>query len=475
MTATSISTTSGPSAGTAHAPARSGASLDAADLAEQLRGLATALDIQRWDLGAACSTDTSVQVDRGEAKHLKGAQRSSITVRVWNSDGLVGVTSTSDLSPGGLARALTGARDASSYGNPDDTPAFSPLAKAPLPRLEQPLVEPQGILELLATLKEAERDLLGRHPAITTVPYNGLAQRSSERLYLNSEGACRQQRLSTASLYLYARAEETGRKPRSSGAVRLAYGAEQLDVAGCIGEAAERTIRHLDYAPIATGRYTCIFSPEAFLDLIGAFSSLFNARAVLDGVSLSNRASIGEALAVPFLSIHDNGLHPGNIGAAGFDGEGTPVRRLPLVEGGLLRHFLHSEATARAFGVEPTGHAGLGAKVSVGPHWFEVGPTPGVAGGASGLDRHSADGIVWIDSLSALHAGVKASQGSFSLPFDGWLIQGGEARSIEAATVAGDIRTLLRNLVGFEGEAKVTPDGLCPHVWVEGLSITGDA
>jgi PmbA protein len=83
--------------------------------------------------------------------------------------------------------------------------------------------------------------------------------------------------------------------------------------------------------------------------------------------------------------------------------------------------------------------------------------------------------LVVIDSLSALHAGVKASQGSFSLPFDGWLIREGLQRSIEAATVAGDIRDVLRSIVGFEGTAKITPDGLCPWVWVEGLSVTGDA
>jgi PmbA protein len=451
-------------------------SLNAEHLRQRLEQLASATGVRQWDLGAACSTDTSVQVDRGEAKQLKGAQRSSITVRAWNDDGLVGVTSTSDLSDSGLARALTGARDASAYGNPDDTPAFSPLATAPLAPLDQPLHEPRGILQLLDTLRDAERQLLDRHTAIGTVPYNGLAERSSDRIYLNSAGACRQQRLTTASLYLYARAEETGRKPRSAGAVRLAYGAGDLDVAGCIDEAAKRTIAHLDYAPIETGRYTCVFSPEAFLDLIGAFSSLFNARAVLDGVSLSNRESIGEQLAVPFLTIHDNGLHPGNIGASAFDGEGTPTRPLTLLEGGVLRHFLHSEATARAFGVEPTGHAGLGAKVSVGPDWFEITSTPGSGGGQAGLDRFKAgEPIVWIDSLSALHAGVKASQGSFSLPFDGWLVRGGEARSIEAATVAGDIRTLLKAIIGFEGEAKVTPDGLCPLVWVEGLSITGEA
>jgi PmbA protein len=450
--------------------------LNAEQLRSSLARIAAANGIQRWDLGAACSTDISVQVDRGEPKQMKGAQRSSITVRVWNGQGLVGVTSTSDLSEPGLERALTGAKEASAFGNADDIPAFSPLATAPLAELHQPIHAPQGILRLLDTLKGAERELLGRHAAISTVPYNGLAERSSERIYLNSDGACRQQQLSTASLYLYARAEETGRKPRSAGAVRLAYGAGELDVDGCVNEAAERTISHLDYAPIDTGRYTCVFSPEAFLDLVGAFSNLFNARAVLDGVSLSHRDSIGETLAVPFLDIHDNGLHPANIGASAFDGEGTPTRRLALLEGGILRNFLHSEATARVFGVNPTGHAGLGAKVSVGPDWFEIGATPGSGGGQSGLNRFKAgEPIVWIDSLSALHAGVKASQGSFSLPFDGWLIRNGETRSIEAATVAGDIRQVLKAIVGFEGEAKVTPDGLCPMVWVEGLSITGEA
>ncbi|MFM7264206.1 MAG: PmbA/TldA family metallopeptidase, partial [Cyanobium sp.] len=215
--------------------------LDAEALRNRLERLASHDGIRRWDLGAACSTDTSVQVDRGEAKQMKGAQRSAITVRVWNGQGLVGITSTSDLSDDGLSRALAGAHAASAFGNPDDIPAFSPLATAPLAELQQPLHESRNILSLLETLRQAESELLSRHPAIQTVPYNGLAQRRSERIYLNREGACRQQLLTTASVYLYARAEEAGRKPRSSGAVRLAYGADDLDIAGCINEAAEGT------------------------------------------------------------------------------------------------------------------------------------------------------------------------------------------------------------------------------------------
>ena len=452
-----------------------GQSLNASQLRDRIQVLAHQAGVDRWDLGAACSDDCSVQVDRGEAKQLKAAQRSSITVRVWNSDGLVGITSTTDLSDSGLGQALDGAKHASRYGNPDDIPQFSPLATAPLPELHRPLKQREGILPLLAKLREAEADLLGRHPAIQTVPYNGMAESLSTSLYLNSDGAVRTMERTQASLYLYARAEEQGRKPRSSGAIRLALGSSDLDIAGCITEAADRTISHLGYRPIETGSYRVCFTPEAFLSLLGAFSSMFSARAVLDGVSLSSRDSIGDTLAVPFLSLYDDGLHPGHLSAAPFDGEGTPTQKLCLIEQGQLRSFLHSEATARAFGVQPTGHAGLGAKVSVGPDWFVVQTSEGASSGTE-LDHSSCnDPFVLIEDLSALHAGVKATQGSFSLPFDGWLVKGGERISVEAATVAGDIRSLLKSIVHLEQELEATHRGVAPHVWVDGLSITGEA
>ena len=88
---------------------------------------------------------------------------------------------------------------------------------------------------------------------------------------------------------------------------------------------------------------------------------MFNARSVLDGISISTKESLGKKIAVPFLTINDNGLHPSNIGSASFDGEGTPTRNLCLVDSGQLINFIHSESTARKFGVKPTGHAGLGA------------------------------------------------------------------------------------------------------------------
>ena len=79
-------------------------------------------------------------------------------MRAWNAAGLVGITSTSDLSEAGLARALIGAHEASAFGNAAETPAFSPLATEPLPTLNQPLREQRSILDLLDTLKERSEE-----------------------------------------------------------------------------------------------------------------------------------------------------------------------------------------------------------------------------------------------------------------------------------------------------------------------------
>ncbi len=445
-------------------------------LASVIQILTDKLGVKKWDLGASSSNDISVQVDKGNAKQLKASQKTQITLRVWNSDGLVGITSTSDISDEGLYRAVSGAQNASEFGNPNDIPEFSCRANEPLPLIERPVKEPHGINKLLELLKKAESNLINQHKAIKTVPYNGLSESSYNRLYLNSNGINRYLTRSQSSIYLYARAEELNRKPRSSGSVRLALGTGQLDIDGCINEAAHKTIKHLNYKPIDTGKYLVCFTPEAFLELISAFSNLFNARSVIDGVSLSTKDSLGKQIAVPFLSINDNALHPANISASSFDGEGTPTSNLSLIDGGILKNFLHSEATARHFGVLPTGHAGMGSKVSVGPDWFVISKTMGINSIDNSLNHKKySQKFVLIEGLNALHAGVKSTQGSFSLPFDGWLIEKGEAISIEAATVAGDIKQVLKRIVQIEDEIVDTHIGVSPHIWVEELSITGEA
>jgi PmbA protein len=171
------------------------------------------------------------------------------------------------------------------------------------------------------------------------------------------------------------------------------------------------------------------------------------------------------------LSVCDDALHPDNVTSTTFDGEGTPTRRVELITEGVLSGFLHSAGTAKRLQQKPTGNANIGAKVTVGSNFYHV------FQGAKSEQTYcldDAENVVLIDNVKALHAGVNSLQGSFSLPFDGWLVNQGELKSIESATVAGDFLDLLKSILFVEEETELTPGGVCPRVWVEELSITGE-
>lgn len=441
------------------------------EIATQAKESASKLGIKKFDIYGSTIDDTSVQVDRGEPKQVKASNRSSVIVRVWNEDNTVGVTSTTDVNPEGLELALKTAYEASFFGVKDHAPDFSPESSAPITQSVDGKGTQVPVSQLIDTLIQAEKELLDAHPAIKGVPYNGLSQRDLARFYLNSNEALRTESHSYTSIYLYSKTEEEGKKPRSAGAYRINHSLDQLDIQGCLKETAEKTISHLNYEKVKSGKYRVVFSPEAFLSLLGAFSNLFNAQSILDKQSLSTPESLGTQIASPLLCVADDALHPDNLTATTFDGEGTPTRRVELITNGVLSSFLHSAGTAKRMNQEPTGHANIGAKVTVSPHFYHVFP------GASAKQEYSledAENVIFIDDLQALHAGVKALQGSFSLPFDGWIVNKGVKTSIESATVAGDFLEVLKSIVFVEKEAELTPAGVCPRIWVDELSITGE-
>ncbi len=445
-------------------------------LVSDAKETASKLGIKKFDIYGAIVDETSAEVDSGAPKQVSASNRASITVRVWNDEGTVGVTSTTNIDRVGLELALQSAHEASFFGAKENIPDFSPEAIADIPARETQTAPQTAIEQLVETLLGAEKELLDAHPAIAGVPYNGLSQRDLSRFYLNSDGAMRNESSSYSSIYLYTKTEEEDRKPRSSGAYRISRDFASLDVKGCIEETAEKTISHLNYDKIKSGKYLVVFSPEAFLSLISAFSSLFNAQSILDKNSLSTPESIGTQIASPLLNVSDDELHVGNIGASTFDGEGTPTRRIPLIVNGVLTNFLHSSVTAKRLNAQPTGNGSVGAKVSVSPNFFHIERSEAAnSTNEKVYELATVENVILIDDLQALHAGVQASQGSFSLPFDGWLVNKGDRMSIESATVAGDILELLKAIVYVEPEVKITPSGVAPQVWVEGLSITGEA
>ncbi|MDY7015685.1 MAG: TldD/PmbA family protein [Cyanobacteriota bacterium] len=440
-------------------------------LANDTADIAQKLGIQKYDIYGSSVDSTSVEVERGEPKQVNASNRSNVIVRVWNENQTMGVTSTTDVDPKGIELALQTAYEASAFGVKEHAPDFSPEATSPTTEIAREIEPQTPVPTLLDKLLAAEKELVEAHRAIVSVPYNGLSQRNIDRFYLNSSGALRDEACSYSYIYLYAKTEEEGKKPRSAGSYKVSESLERLKIDSCIQEAAQKTISHLNYEKIKSGKYRVVFSGEAFLGLLSAFSNLFDAQNILDKQSLSSPDSLGQQIASPLLSVCDDALHPENVGGETFDGEGTPTRRTPIVTEGVLSSFLHSAGTAKRMNAQPTGNANLGAKVTVSPNFYHVFP-----GRAAEQDYSldTAENVILIDDLTALHAGVSALQGSFSLPFDGWLINKGERVSIDSATVAGDFREVLKSIIYVEPELELTPSGVCPRIWIDNLSITGE-
>ena len=445
--------------------------LNIKDLAHYAQNSAQNLGIKQYDIYGSSVEEAGVEVSFGEPKQVQASNRSSVIVRVWNEKAMIGVTSTTDLDANGIQLALQTALEASYFGITENVPEFSPEATNPVADFGNQTAEAAPINVLMEKLIAAEKQLLAAHPAITGVPYNGLSEETTERFYLNSEGAKRYEARSYASIYLYSRTEQEGKKPRSAGEMKISRSLASLDIAGCLQTVIDKTLSYLDYQAIATGKYQVVFSATAFLSLLGAFANFYNAQNILDKQSLSSPETLGTQVASPLLSVCDDALHPDNIAAETFDGEGTPTRRVEIIKEGVLTGLLHSAGTAKRFGTQPTGHANIGAKVTVSPHFYHV--FPGQASEHS-YKLEEAENVILIDKLQALHAGVNALQGSFSLPFDGWLVNKDQRISIDSATVAGDFLELLNSIIFVESEPEVTPRGVCPRIWVKELSVTGE-
>ncbi|MEM9511298.1 MAG: DNA gyrase modulator, partial [Cyanobacteria bacterium P01_E01_bin.48] len=99
---------------------------DIRELAQRAQAIAERSGIRKFDISGSAVDETSVQVDRGEPKQVKASNRSGLTVRVWNDEDRVGITSTTDLDEAGIELALKTAAEASAFGVTEHAPDFSP-------------------------------------------------------------------------------------------------------------------------------------------------------------------------------------------------------------------------------------------------------------------------------------------------------------------------------------------------------------
>lgn len=129
-----------------------------------------------------------------------------------------------------------------------------------------------------------------------------------------------------------------------------------LDAPG-LGEAAiHKAELSRDPGEVPPGRYTVVLEPNAVAELVSFLAWLgLGAQSEQEGRSfLSGR--MGERITGTGMTLVDDAFDPRSFGRP-FDHEGTPRRRVTLIEDGIARAVVHDRRTARTAGVESTGHA----------------------------------------------------------------------------------------------------------------------
>jgi PmbA protein len=132
---------------------------------------------------------------------------------------------------------------------------------------------------------------------------------------------------------------------------------------------AARRPRHLE-----PGAYTVVLEPPAVAELVSYLAYAgFGAKQVMEGESFLAECA-GQPVAAPEVTIADDFDHPLSVGI-GFDFEGTPRRRVPVIDGGLAIGPVTDLRTAKALGTESTGHSS--GSNELGPYASNLVMAPG--------------------------------------------------------------------------------------------------
>jgi len=173
----------------------------------------------------------------------------------------------------------------------------------------------------------------------------------AERAVLNSAGQAVWAPLSRAALTAVV-----------SGAASSGYaeagGRRVADVdPGAAGRVAVgKALAAADPVDVDPGDWAVVLEPAATGALVQFLAILgFNGRSYLEGRTCT-AGRLGEAVVDPRVTIVDDATSPDTVGMP-FDAEGTPTRRVALIDGGRFASVVHDRTTGAKAGTGSTGHA----------------------------------------------------------------------------------------------------------------------
>ncbi len=408
----------------------------------------------------------------GALEQLSEAQSLGLALRVVVG-GRVAAVTTSDLRADALAVMLARAVELAQLAEED------PLAEPPPPRaLARRWPELDVFDASLARLgadrasrlaQLAEAAALAADPRIVASGGAMCSRTINHSLLATSGGFVGPSATTRVALRVQVIAEDAAGHKRSghywSGGRHL----QSLDPPEVVGrEAAQRALRCLGAAPIPSGVYPVVFSPEAGAGLIGLVAGCLLGDAVARQRSYLARR-LGTRIASPLVTLVDDPLRARGPASRGFDGEGRPTRRRVLVRHGELLGFLLDTASAHRLDLAPTASAsGGGGLVHPSPSNFYLqagrrGPRALYTGLRRGLLVRTTLGL-----------GFDPGTGHFSRGAEGVLIEDGQlTRPVAGVTLSRNLDELLQGIDAVANDFELRTAVASPSFRVDAMTIAG--
>jgi PmbA protein len=401
-------------------------------------------------------TEREIRVYDGAVESLTDATARGIGLRAF-LDGRWGYAYGTDLGDGGLRELAEAAHAAAAVADPDPHAGLpDACGAADVGSLRSTELDGWGTDRKVELALATERAARG-HPEVSQVEQVVYADTDGSHALVNSRGFSDSFEASAAWAYASAFAGE-GSDLMTGLGLGMGRGPEDLHPEAIGAEAAARASALMGARQPSSRHCPVVFDTLVAASFLGFIGGMLSADAVQRGRSLFADRE-GDEIATAELRLADDATLPDGLASGPFDGEGSPRRRLPLIEDGRLRTFLFDSRTARKAGRETTASAersSYRSAPSVGTSNLvvEVGDAP-----LDELVRRAGDGL-YVTDVVGLHTGVNPVSGTFSVGATGILIEGGElAEPVREITIASDLVTMLRSVRAVGAEARWVPFG----------------
>ncbi|WP_416899283.1 MAG: TldD/PmbA family protein [Minwuia sp.] len=233
-------------------------------------------------------------------------------------------------------------------------------------------------------------------------------------------------------------------------------------------QAALNAVRRVGSRKMGSGKLPVVFDPRVANGLVGHFAQAINGSAVARGTSfLKNR--MGEEIFKEGIRIVDDPLRRRGLRSRPVDGEGVAVRRMNLIDDGVLQSWILDTSTALQLGLETTGHAGRGTG---GP------PSPGpsnlyLEAGSQTVEELIADIGEGFYVTELIGFGINYVTGDYSRGAAGFWIENGKfAHPVSEMTVAGNLKDMFLSLTPADDLAFRYGTN-APTVRIDGMTVAG--